>query len=67
MSIGLHAGVVFVALSFSALARRRETHLPWIGSELQIGLVPVGILALCCLVVVLWLIYENRGQPAPRR
>jgi membrane protease YdiL (CAAX protease family) len=67
MSIGLHAGVVFVALSFSALARRRETHLPWIGSELQIGLVPVGILALCCLVVVLWLIYENRGQSAPRR
>jgi membrane protease YdiL (CAAX protease family) len=67
MSMGLHAGVVFVKMSFSALSRRRETYLPWIGRELQIGLVPVGILVLGCFAVVLWLAYENRGQPAPRR
>jgi membrane protease YdiL (CAAX protease family) len=67
MSIGLHAGVVFVKMSFSVLSKRRETHLPWIGSELQIGLVPVGILALGCVAVVLWLNYENRGQPTARR
>ncbi len=46
MSIGLHAGVVFVKMSFAVLSKRRETHLPWIGRELQIGLVPVGILLL---------------------
>lgn len=67
MSMGLHAGVVFVKMSFSVLSRRRETYLPWIGKELQIGLVPVGILVLGCFAVVLWLAYENRGQPAPRR
>jgi membrane protease YdiL (CAAX protease family) len=67
MSMGLHAGVVFVKMSFSVLSKRRETHLPWIGAELQIGLVPVGILALGCLAVILWLAYENRGQPASRR
>ena len=67
MSIGLHAGVVFVKMSFSVLSKRRETNLPWTGRELQIGLVPVGILLLGWLAVVLWLAYENRGQPAPRR
>ena len=67
MSIGLHAGVVFVKMSFAVLSKRRETHLPWIGKELQIGLVPVGILLLAWLVVVLWTSHENRSRPAPRR
>ncbi|MDR3401351.1 MAG: CPBP family intramembrane metalloprotease [Chthoniobacter sp.] len=67
MSIGLHAGVVFVKMSFAVLSKRRETHLPWIGRELQIGLVPVGILLLGWLVVVLYTAYENRGRPATGR
>ena len=67
MSIGLHAGVVFVKMSFAVLSKRRDTHLPWIGNELQIGLVPVGILLLAWLAVVLWLTYENRGRSAPQR
>jgi membrane protease YdiL (CAAX protease family) len=67
MSIGLHAGVVFVKMSFSVLSKRREIHLPWIGRELQIGLVPVGILVLGWVGVVLWTHYENRGRPATDR
>jgi len=67
MSIGLHAGVVFVKMSFAAISKRRDTHLPWIGNELQIGLVPVGILLLGWLAVVLWLAYENRGRAAAHR
>ncbi len=67
MSIGLHAGVVFVKLSFSALSKRRETYLPWIGRELQIGLVPVGALLLACLIVILWLAHESRRQSASPR
>jgi membrane protease YdiL (CAAX protease family) len=67
MSIGLHAGVVFVKMSFAVLSRRREVHLPWIGRELQLGLVPVGVLLLGWLVVVLWLSYENRGRSAADR
>jgi hypothetical protein len=54
-------------MSFAVLSKRRETHLPWIGKELQIGLVPVGILLLGWLVVVLWTSHENRSRPAPRR
>ncbi|MEP6669732.1 MAG: CPBP family intramembrane glutamic endopeptidase [Chthoniobacter sp.] len=67
MSIGLHAGVVFVKMSFAVLSKRRETHLPWIGRELQIGLVPVGILFLGWLLVVLYTVYENRGRAATGR
>ena len=70
MSIGLHGGVVFVKMSFAVLSKRRDTHLPWIGKELQTGLVPVGILVLAWLAVVLYtqrLSYENRGRPAARR
>ena len=62
-----HAGVVFVKMSFAVLSKRRETHLPWIGRELQIGLVPVGILFLGWLVVVLYTVYENRGRAAAGR
>jgi len=67
MSIGLHAGVVFVKMSFAVLSKRRDIHLPWIGKELQIGLVPVAILLLGWLAVVLYTAYENRGRPAARR
>jgi membrane protease YdiL (CAAX protease family) len=62
MGIGLHAGVVFVKMSFAVLSKRRETHLPWIGRELQIGLVPVGILLLGWLFVVLYTSWENRRR-----
>ena len=67
MSVGLHAGVVFVKSSFTVLSKRRETHLPWIGRELQIGLVPVAILLLGWLAVIVWTAHENRERPAPRR
>jgi membrane protease YdiL (CAAX protease family) len=67
MSIGLHAGVVFVKMSFSVLSKRRTTHLPWVGDELQLGLVPVGVLVLACLVVVFWLSHENHRRTATGR
>jgi uncharacterized membrane protein YuzA (DUF378 family) len=67
MSIGLHAGVVFVKMSFSVLSKRRTTHLPWVGDELQLGLVPVGVLLLACLVVVFWLSHENHRRTATGR
>ncbi|MDB6173913.1 MAG: amino terminal protease self-immunity [Chthoniobacteraceae bacterium] len=53
MSIGLHAGVVFVKMGFSKFTKRDLEALPWIGRELQIGLVPVAVL--CLAGVVLWL------------
>jgi membrane protease YdiL (CAAX protease family) len=58
MSIGLHAGVVFVKMSFAVLSKRRE---------LQIGLVPVAVLLLSWLAVMLYLAYENRRRVSSRR
>ena len=63
MAIGLHAGVVFVKMTFSKFTKRREELLPWIGDELQIGLVPVAVLVLLGVLVWLWLNYVDR----PRR
>ncbi len=51
LSIGLHAGVVFVKMGFSKLTKRDELHLPWVGPELQIGLVPVALLLIALLLV----------------
>ena len=51
MAIGLHAGVVFTKMTFSKFTKRHTELLPWVGDELQIGLVPVGVLALCGLCV----------------
>ncbi|MDQ3625166.1 MAG: CPBP family intramembrane metalloprotease, partial [Verrucomicrobiota bacterium] len=65
MAIGLHAGVVFVKMSFSKLTKRQEEFLPWIGRELQIGLVPVAVLALAGLLVWWWLKYVDRPVPQP--
>jgi len=64
MSAGLHTGVVFVKMSFAALSRRRETFLPWIGPELQIGVVPVALFLLAWIVVILYLARENGALPA---
>lgn len=72
-SIGLHAGVVFVKMSFSVMAKfaikakLRDSYLPWVDDQFETGLVPVGVLALTWIAVVLWLHYENRRRPAAGR
>jgi membrane protease YdiL (CAAX protease family) len=63
-SIGLHAGIVFVKMSFGKIANGRNTELPWSGREIQIGLVPLVALALLGVLVVLYLNYERRRNPA---
>jgi hypothetical protein len=73
LSIGLHAGVVFVKMSFSVMAkfavktRHRDAYLPWVDQRFETGLVPVGVLLLAWLAVILWLKYENRARPAADR
>ena len=72
LSIGLHAGIVFVKMSFSVMAkfavkpRHRADYLPWVGERFENGLVPVAVLLWAWLVVVLWLKYEDR-HTAPTR
>lgn len=66
MAIGLHAGVVFAKMSFSKFTKRKEEYLPWVGEELQIGLVPVGVLLIIWLLVWLWLRYVDRSTVPSR-
>jgi len=53
-----------VKMSFSKIARRKHTELPWTGNEIQIGLVPLIALALLGVLIVLYLNYERRRNPA---
>jgi membrane protease YdiL (CAAX protease family) len=67
MSIGLHAGVVFVKMGFAKFTRRDELYLPWVGPELQIGLVPVFVLLLGLFIVWRRMEYEELlPNPPPR-
>ncbi len=64
MGIGLHAGIVFVKMSFSKFTKREGEFLPWIGPELQIGLVPVAVLLVALFLV--WRRMEHEDiLPAP--
>jgi membrane protease YdiL (CAAX protease family) len=67
MSIGIHAGVVFVKMGFAKITRRDSDFLPWIGSELQIGIVPVALLLLGLFILWRRLEYEELlPNPKPR-
>jgi hypothetical protein len=66
MAIGLHAGIVFAKMSFSKFTKREEAYLPWVGEELQIGLVSVGVLLIAWLLARLWLRYVDASS-APAR
>ncbi len=59
LAIGLHAGLVFVKMSFSKFTKREEVHLPWIGERLEVGLVPVAAMLLMWLAARLWLRYVD--------
>ena len=54
MSIGIHAGLVFIKAIFSKVATRQSEALPWVGPELQIGLVPVSLLLFALALVWMW-------------
>ena len=72
LSIGLHAGVVFVKMSFSVMAKfavktkDRDGWLPWVDDRFENGLVPVAVLLLAWGAVRLWLAYETRHDPQTR-
>lgn len=62
LSIGFHAGIVFVKMGFSKLTERHQQFLPWVGPELQIGLVPVAILLACGWVLWRQLQHAQHGE-----
>lgn len=54
-SIGLHAGVILGKFSFTKLAKfdSKKTIMPWLNTDLTIGIVALGVMAL--LFILVWL------------
>jgi hypothetical protein len=62
LSIGLHAGWIFGSGTFSLLARQRIPALPWVGKNLLIGIIPLGITALTWVIMRIWVKYDRASQ-----
>ena len=62
LPIGLHAGWIFASGTFSWLARGRMVALPWIGKNLLVGIIPLGLVAVTWTLMRLWLKHDRSAQ-----
>jgi uncharacterized protein len=62
LPIGLHAGWIFASGTFSWLARRQMVALPWLGKNLLVGIIPLGVAALTWILIRLWLKNDRASQ-----
>src|SRR5438034_11397467 len=62
LSIGLHAGWIFGSGTFSLLVRRQTVVLPWLGNNLLIGIIPLGVAALTWIMMRTWLKYDRAAE-----
>jgi membrane protease YdiL (CAAX protease family) len=62
LPIGLHAGWIFASGIFSWLARRQMLALPWLGKNLLVGIIPLGLAAVTWIVMRLWLKHDRASQ-----
>jgi uncharacterized protein len=62
LPIGLHAGWIFAAGAFNRVAHRGILDLPWLGPNLLVGIVPLGIAGLTWLIMRNWLKYVGLGK-----
>lgn len=65
LGIGLHGGWVFGLKYFSALTSYKPGWLPWIGSNLKVGLMPLIVVLLTGWLAVRLMSSTNRLQPRP--
>ena len=59
LPIGLHAGWIFAAGAFGKIAHREILALPWLGKNLQIGIVPLGVGLATWALLRIWLNYAR--------
>ncbi|MEY2439578.1 MAG: protease family protein [Verrucomicrobiota bacterium] len=59
LPMGLHAGWILGNGVFSKVARRELLLLPWIGKNLLVGIIPLGVACLTWIIVWLWLRHED--------
>lgn len=62
LPIGLHAGWIFGNSLFSKLARRELVALPWLGRNLLVGIIPLGVAAVTWIIVLIWLKNESKSN-----
>jgi CAAX protease family protein len=59
LPIGLHAGWIFTSGMFGKVARQTSASLPWLGSTLLVGILPLSLGLLTWLLLRLWLTNES--------
>jgi membrane protease YdiL (CAAX protease family) len=62
LPIGLHAGWIFASGAFSRMAHREILALPWLGKNLLVGIVPLGVAGLTWIIMRTWLKYDRASQ-----
>jgi membrane protease YdiL (CAAX protease family) len=62
LPIGLHAGLIFGSGAFSWLTHRQTLALPWVGKNLLVGIVPLGVAAVTWTMMRTWLRYDRASQ-----
>ena len=62
LSIGLHAGWIFGSGAFSRLARQQTLAFPWIGKNMLVGIIPLGLAVLTWIIMRTWFKYDRASQ-----
>ncbi len=62
LPIGLHAGWIFASGTFSWLARRQMVALPWLGKNLLVGIIPLGLAAVTWILMRQWLKHDRASK-----
>ena len=62
LPIGLHGGWIFASGTFSCLARRQMLALPWLGKNLLVGIIPLGLAAVTWVLMRLWLKHDHASK-----
>jgi len=62
LPIGLHSGWIFVAGVVGKMTKRETIILPWLGSNLLIGLLPLALGLITWALMIGWLRYANRAH-----
>ena len=59
LSIGLHAGWILASGIFTRVARQKMLVFPWLGKNLLVGIVPLGVAGFTWLIMRIWLKYDR--------
>jgi len=62
LPIGLHAGWIFGSGAFMRLARQQIVAFPWMGKNMLVGIIPIGLAVLSWVIMRTWLKHDRAPQ-----